>query len=51
MEWFGNKNPQLHKAGGTLAPFSNNIGELNILIQKMKKITAQTVLLFFTFRF
>lgn len=19
MEWFGNKNPQLHKAGGTLA--------------------------------
>ena len=26
MEWFGNKNPQLHKAGGTL---EETIDQLN----------------------
>ena len=35
MEWFGNKNPQLHKAGGTLADILDKRGEFNNLMQQM----------------
>ncbi|UOK41614.1 MULTISPECIES: ribonuclease E inhibitor RraB [Flavobacterium] len=41
MEWFGNKNPQLHKAGGTLAVISAKNDD------KRTMITIETVIDFF----
>ncbi|WP_264554505.1 hypothetical protein [Flavobacterium sp. N1946] len=49
MEWFGNKNPQLLKAGGTLCDIlteQNEIVAKNMIVGDIEIVTVLVILLF-----